>query len=61
MNIHKSRARVTLSDTNEVLCFLAGANSIFVGKRLLMTSNHGADRNANLFDKLGLSPMETLQ
>ncbi|MDQ2879241.1 MAG: biotin synthase, partial [Pseudomonadota bacterium] len=42
----------------QALCFLAGANSIFVGDRLLTTANPGVDRDTRLFEKLGLSPME---
>jgi biotin synthase len=40
-----------------VLCFLAGANSIFVGDRLLTTPNPPPDADAELLQSLGLSPM----
>jgi biotin synthase len=40
------------------LCFLAGANSIFYGPKLLTTSNPERDRDRELMDKLGLSAME---
>jgi len=39
------------------LCFLAGANSIFMGDRLLTTPNPEADEDRRLFDKLGMRLM----
>lgn len=42
-----------------VLCFMAGANSIFVGERLLTTPNPGPDEDAQLLQDLGLRPMES--
>ncbi len=41
----------------QALCFLAGANSIFVGARLLTTSNPEMDDDARLLADLGLRPM----
>jgi biotin synthase len=41
----------------QALCFLAGANSIFYGPKLLTTPNPGRDRDMALLDKLGLRPM----
>jgi len=43
------------------LCFLAGANSIFTGEKLLTTGNAGEDKDAALFAKLGLSAMAAEQ
>jgi biotin synthase len=43
-----------MSDELQALCFLAGANSIFYGDRLLTTENPGADRDEKLFSRLGL-------
>ncbi|KAK0341137.1 hypothetical protein LTR94_027677 [Friedmanniomyces endolithicus] len=37
------------------LCYMAGANSIFTGDRLLTTCNNGSDADAELFAKLGIS------
>ncbi|MFZ0821132.1 MAG: biotin synthase BioB [Candidatus Acidiferrales bacterium] len=42
-----------------VLCFVAGANSIFTGEKLLTTPNPGKDEDADLLDELGLRPMES--
>jgi biotin synthase len=42
-----------MTDELQALCFLAGANSIFIGDVLLTTKNPQADRDANLLDRLG--------
>jgi biotin synthase len=42
----------------QALCFLAGANSIFYGPKLLTTPNPERDRDLHLLDKLGLVPMD---
>ena len=41
----------------QALCFLAGANSIFYGDKLLTTGNPEAERDRALMDKLGMHPM----
>ncbi|WP_439532374.1 biotin synthase BioB [Polymorphobacter sp.] len=56
--VRLSAGREAMSDEAQALCFLAGANSIFVGERLLTTNNPGRDRDDTLFEKLGLVPME---
>jgi len=43
-----------LSDEAQALCFLAGANSIFMGERLLTTPNPEKDRDQKLLDNLGM-------
>ncbi len=53
--VRLSAGRESMSDATQALCFLAGANSIFTGDRLLTTGNQGSDADARLFDKLGLS------
>jgi biotin synthase len=55
--VRLSAGREEMSDEMQALCFLAGANSIFYGPRLLTTSNPGHDRDQRLFAKLGLTPM----
>jgi biotin synthase len=42
-----------------LLCFLAGANSIFYGEKLLTTPNPAPDQDNDLPDKLGLKPMRS--
>lgn len=55
--VRLSAGRDTMSDTMQALCFLAGANSIFVGEELLTTPNPGENRDNALFAALGLQPM----
>jgi biotin synthase len=43
-----------MTDELQALCFLAGANSIFYGERLLTTDNPVADSDRRLFDRLGV-------
>jgi biotin synthase len=54
--VRLSAGREHMSDETQALCFLAGANSIFYGPKLLTTPNPGCDRDAVLFEKLGLAP-----
>lgn len=56
--VRLSAGRETMSDETQALCFMAGANSVFVGDRLLTTANPGESRDTKLFEKLGLVPME---
>jgi biotin synthase len=56
--VRLSAGREDMSEQTQALCFLAGANSIFYGEKLLTTPNPVADRDRMLFDKLGLVPME---
>ena len=56
--VRLSAGREDMSDETQVLCFLAGANSVFYGPKLLTTANPGRDRDMRLMDKLGLVPME---
>jgi biotin synthase len=51
-----SAGRTEMSDAVQALCFLAGANSIFYGEKLLTTPNPGRNRDAELFARLGLQP-----
>jgi biotin synthase len=54
--VRLSAGRVHMSEAEQALCFLAGANSIFAGDKLLTTPNPGDDRDRLLFDHLGLTP-----
>ena len=49
--------RVNRARYGQALCFIAGANSIFYGPKLLTTANPARDRDRRLLDKLGLVPM----
>jgi biotin synthase len=55
--VRLSAGREDMSDEAQALSFMAGANSIFYGPKLLTTPNPGADADRALFAKLGLSPM----
>jgi biotin synthase len=55
--VRLSAGRESMSDETQALCFLAGANSIFTGDKLLTTGNAGDDKDAALFVRLGVMPM----
>ena len=55
--VRLSAGRESMSESTQALCFMAGANSIFTGDRLLTTGNAGSGADSALFDKLGLVPM----
>ena len=52
--VRLSAGRQQMSDAVQALCFLAGANSIFYGEKLLTTGNPEWERDQRLFDSLGL-------
>ncbi len=52
--VRLSAGRLSLSDEAQALCFLAGANSVFLGEKLLTTPNPEADADQRLFEKLGV-------
>ncbi|HEY1240888.1 MAG TPA: biotin synthase BioB [Bryobacteraceae bacterium] len=52
--VRLSAGRVSLSEEAQALCFLAGANSVFLGERLLTAPNPAADADTGLFEKLGV-------
>ena len=57
--VRLSAGRESMSESTQALCFLAGANSIFTGDKLLTTANAGDSADAAMLAKLGLKPMET--
>ena len=56
--VRLSAGRENMSDEAQALCFMAGANSIFCGEKLLTTPNPEVDEDEALFDRLGLQPYE---
>lgn len=56
--VRLSADREEMSDEMQALCFFAGANSIFYGEKLLTTANPETERDALLFDRLGLRRMQ---
>lgn len=55
--VRLSAGRTEMDDAAQALCFLAGANSIFTGDKLLTTPNPGEDRDRALLDELGMEPL----
>ncbi len=58
--VRLSAGRTEMSVETQALCFVAGANSIFSGEKLLTTPNPGISHDRALLAKLGLSPLENL-
>ena len=56
--VRLSAGRESMSEATQALCFLAGANSIFTGDKLLTAPNAGDDADGALFAKLGLVPLQ---
>ncbi len=56
--VRLSAGRLALTDEAQALCFVAGANSVFMGDKLLTTPNPEMDRDRQLLDKLGMRLME---
>jgi biotin synthase len=59
--VRLSAGREAMSDEMQALCFLAGANSLFYGEKLLTTGNPEASRDNALFHRLGITKMESEQ
>ncbi len=56
--VRLSAGRESMSEATQALCFMAGANSIFTGDKLLTAPNAGDDSDAALFSKLGLTALQ---
>ena len=57
--VRLSAGRTLMSDEMQALCFIAGANSIFAGDKLLTTPNPGEDQDRALMNKLGMRFVES--
>ena len=55
-HVRLSAGREVMSEEMQSLCFLAGANSIFYGEKLLTTGNNEAEQDQAFFRKLGIRP-----
>ncbi len=55
--VRLSAGRESMSEAAQALCFMAGANSIFTGDKLLTAPNAGDNADAEMFDRLGLRPL----
>ncbi len=60
-HVRLSAGRENMNDQMQALCFLAGANSIFYGEKLLTTANPEADHDRQLFKRLGIRPEQREQ
>jgi len=56
--VRLAAGRGSMSAATKASCFMAGANSIFTGDKLLTAANAGDDKDAAMLAKLGLVPME---
>ena len=59
--VRLSAGRDRLSISDQALCFLAGANSIFSSEKLLTTANPNWQDDSDMFQKLGIKPKELVQ
>jgi len=59
--VRLSAGRLEMNMAEQALCFLAGANSIFAGEKLLTTANPGYEADQKMFELLGLIPMESFK
>ncbi|OGT60816.1 MAG: biotin synthase BioB [Gammaproteobacteria bacterium RIFCSPHIGHO2_12_FULL_63_22] len=59
--VRLSAGRAEMNEELQALCFLAGANSIFYGEKLLTTGNPDVEADQALFERLGLVPMQVVQ
>ncbi|WP_425402629.1 biotin synthase BioB [Gynuella sunshinyii] len=60
-HVRLSAGREQMSDTMQALAFMAGANSIFYGDKLLTTGNPDVENDQHLFQRLGLKPQQRIQ
>jgi biotin synthase len=59
--VRLSAGREAMSDATQALCFLAGANSIFTGDKLLTAPNAGDDADEALLGRLGMTPLRAAE
>ena len=59
--VRLSAGRMDMAMSEQAMCFMAGANSIFAGDKLLTTPNPGFNDDQQMFDVLGLTPRAAFQ
>lgn len=59
--VRLSAGRVNMNMEEQALCFMAGANSVFTGEKLLTTCNNDLNEDMEMFDILGLKPREAFK
>jgi biotin synthase len=57
--IRLAAGRVSMPESEQMLCFMAGANAVFTGERMLTTDCNGWDEDKSMMDRWGLKPMQT--
>ncbi|KAI0868486.1 biotin synthetase [Hypoxylon argillaceum] len=57
--IRLAAGRVTMPESEQMLCFMAGANAIFTGEKMLTTDCNGWDEDKAMFNRWGLKPLQT--
>ncbi len=55
--VRLSAGRQEMNEATQAMCFIAGANSIFYGEKLLTTGNPDVEKDRALFERLGVSPL----
>lgn len=56
--VHLSAGREQVNERTQAVCFMAGTNSVFYGRKLLTTPNPEGGKGSQLFHKLGLNPQQ---
>lgn len=59
--IRIAAGRTTMSEEQQILCFMAGANAVFTGEKMLTTECNGWDEDKAMFEKYGLYPMKSFE
>jgi biotin synthase len=59
--VRLSAGRVNMTMEEQALCFMAGANSIFAGDKLLTTPNPEVDKDSEMFQVLNLKPRKSFK
>ncbi|POS73185.1 biotin synthetase [Diaporthe helianthi] len=59
--IRIAAGRKTMSEEKQALCFMAGANAIFTGEKMLTTECNGWDEDGEMFKRWGLVPMKSFE
>lgn len=59
--IRIAAGRKTMSEEKQALCFMAGANAIFTGEKMLTTACNGWDEDGEMFKRWGLVPMKSFE
>ncbi|KAL3477237.1 hypothetical protein BJX99DRAFT_128042 [Aspergillus californicus] len=59
--VRLAAGRITLTEEQQVACFLAGANAVFTGEKMLTTDCNGWDEDREMFERWGFYPMRSFE